>query len=119
MGNYLADGIYPRWLVFVKTIRCSSDERNDYFAELQESARTDVERAFVEYEGVQLISWANDDADEASPSHDVVTPNVRMRVPHYEVGRLKEHADMRQVDAHIRLQKDLIEELWARKTERR
>ena len=71
----------------------------------------------VEDEGVQLTSWAND--DEAGPSHDVATPNVRRGVPHDEIGRLQAHADMRQVAAHIQLQKDLIEELWARRTTRR
>ena len=38
MGYNLADGIYPRWSVFVKTIRCAADEMKTYFAERQESA---------------------------------------------------------------------------------
>ena len=46
-------------------------------------------------------------------------PNVRRRVAHDEAGGLKVHTEMRQVDAHIRLQKDLIEELWSRKPARR
>ena len=71
----------------------------------------------VEDEGVQLTSWAND--NEAGPSHRTATPNVRRGVPLDEAGRLKEFADMRQVDAHIQLQKDIIEELWARRIARR
>ena len=63
----------------------------------------------VEDEGVQLTSWAND--GEAGPSHGTATPSVRHRVPLDEVGRLQVYADMLQVDAHIQLQKDLIEEL--------
>ena len=153
MGYYLADGIYPRWPVFVKTIRQTSDEKKAYFAQRQESARKDVERAFgvlqsrwaaikgptrlwdvgcvsqimyaciilhnmiVEDEGVQLTSWVSD--DEAGPSHGTATPSVRRGVPLDEVGRLKEFANMRQVDAHIQLQKDIIEELWARRIARR
>ncbi|XP_042061213.1 uncharacterized protein LOC121805430, partial [Salvia splendens] len=54
MGYYLADGIYPRWPVFVKTIRCPGDEKKAYFAARQESARKDVERAF----GVLQARWA-------------------------------------------------------------
>ena len=65
----------------------------------------------VEDEGVQLTNWANDDTDAAGPSHGMATPNVRRGVPHDEAGRLQEHVDMRQVNAHIQLQKDLIEEL--------
>ena len=71
----------------------------------------------VEDEGVQLTSWAND--DEAGPSHGTATPSVRRGVPLDEAGRLKEFACMRQVDAHIQLQKDIIEELWARRIARR
>ena len=43
---YLADGIYPTWTTFVKTISNLSDEKKKRFAREQESARKDVERAF-------------------------------------------------------------------------
>ncbi|XP_047952936.1 uncharacterized protein LOC125198669 [Salvia hispanica] len=46
MGYYLADGIYPQWPVFLKTIRCPLGDRRRYFARAQEFARKDVERAF-------------------------------------------------------------------------
>ena len=45
-GCYLADGIYPRWSTFVKTIRNPTSEANVHFAGKQESVRKDVERAF-------------------------------------------------------------------------
>ncbi|XP_047961841.1 protein ALP1-like [Salvia hispanica] len=51
---YLADGIYPRWPVFVKTIRQPVGPKQTYFAKKQEGARKDVERAF----GVLQSRWA-------------------------------------------------------------
>ena len=46
-GYYLADGIYPKWPIFVKTILYPSDEKEEKYKKVQESARKDVERTFV------------------------------------------------------------------------
>ncbi|PNY02170.1 ribosomal protein, partial [Trifolium pratense] len=46
MGYYLADGIYPEWSTFVKTIPMPQGEKRKLFAKRQESVRKDVERAF-------------------------------------------------------------------------
>lgn len=45
-GYYLADGIYPEWAAFVKTIRKPQTEKHKLYAQRQEGARKDVECAF-------------------------------------------------------------------------
>lgn len=46
MGYYLADGIYPTWPAFVKSIRHPMETKTQHFSTRQESARKDIERAF-------------------------------------------------------------------------
>ncbi|XP_042973135.1 uncharacterized protein LOC122304941 [Carya illinoinensis] len=46
MGYYLANGIYPKWRTFVKTIPSPLGNKKKNFVKAQESARKDVERAF-------------------------------------------------------------------------
>ncbi|XP_004293133.1 PREDICTED: uncharacterized protein LOC101306305 [Fragaria vesca subsp. vesca] len=46
MGYYLADGIYPQWATFVKTIPAPQGRKHKHIADLQEGYRKDVERAF-------------------------------------------------------------------------
>lgn len=43
---WLADGIYPDWAVFVKTIAEPVGEANKFYSKMQEGARKDIERAF-------------------------------------------------------------------------
>jgi transposase len=50
----LADGIYPEWQAFVKTVRNPIDRKKSLFARAQESTRKDIERAF----GVLQARWA-------------------------------------------------------------
>ncbi|XP_034223294.1 uncharacterized protein LOC117633692, partial [Prunus dulcis] len=51
---YLADGIYPRWTTFVKTIPNPQSEKERSFASFQEGYRKDVERCF----GILQARWA-------------------------------------------------------------
>ncbi|KAL6516324.1 hypothetical protein OROGR_019629 [Orobanche gracilis] len=46
MGYYLADGIYPEWTTFVKTIPAPQGVKRQHFAKVHEALRKDVERAF-------------------------------------------------------------------------
>jgi hypothetical protein len=46
MGYYLADGIYPSWATFVKTIPKSQGKKKKYFTTVQEACRKDVECTF-------------------------------------------------------------------------
>ncbi|CAL8999715.1 unnamed protein product, partial [Prunus brigantina] len=45
-GYYLADGIYPRWTTFVKSIPNPQSQKQQLFATYQEGYRKDVERCF-------------------------------------------------------------------------
>ena len=51
---YLADGIYPRWSTFVKTVPHPQSEKEKHFAMCQEGCRKDVERCF----GILQARWA-------------------------------------------------------------
>jgi hypothetical protein len=52
--HYLADGIYPDWSTFVKTIREPAEDKNRRFPKRQEACKKDVECAF----GVLQSRWA-------------------------------------------------------------
>ncbi|XP_057790696.1 uncharacterized protein LOC131007794 [Salvia miltiorrhiza] len=46
IGYYLTDGIYPQWAAFIKSIPAPQLRKHQLFAQHQEAARKDVERAF-------------------------------------------------------------------------
>ena len=46
MAYYLTDGIYPKWPTFIQSISIPQCPKAELFAERQEAARKDVERAF-------------------------------------------------------------------------
>ena len=45
-GYYLADGIYPRWSTFVKSMSKPRTDQEKHFCKKQEAYRKDVERCF-------------------------------------------------------------------------
>ncbi|CAL2247221.1 unnamed protein product [Prunus armeniaca] len=53
-GYYLADGIYPRWTTFVKSIPHPRSEKEIFFAAYQDGYIKDVERCF----GILQARWA-------------------------------------------------------------
>ncbi|XP_047965097.1 uncharacterized protein LOC125209539 [Salvia hispanica] len=121
MGYYLADGIYPRWPVFVKTLRQPAGARRQYFARKQEAARKDVERVFgvLQADGPlyaarhEFERWAPEDG--ASTSHGVASAPIQMGVPRSNEYLIQCFADIRRSTTHDQLQVDLIEEVWARR----
>ncbi|KAI5344316.1 hypothetical protein L3X38_012193 [Prunus dulcis] len=52
-GYYLADGIYPRWTTFVKSIPNPRSQKQNLFATYQEGYRKDDERCF----GILQARW--------------------------------------------------------------
>ena len=46
MAYYLTDGIYPKWATFIQSIPLPQEPEAVLFAQHQEAARKDVERAF-------------------------------------------------------------------------
>ena len=46
IGYFLADGIYPKWAVFVKSMRLPITDKEKLYAQEQEGARKDIERVF-------------------------------------------------------------------------
>ncbi|KAI5350238.1 hypothetical protein L3X38_003129 [Prunus dulcis] len=54
-GYYLADGIYPRWTTFVKSIPNSRSQKQKLFVTYQERYMKDVERCFGILQALWLI----------------------------------------------------------------
>ena len=142
MGYYLADGIYPRWATFVKTITAPQDNKKKHFAKMQEAARKDVERAFGVLQARFAIVrgparfWDQEDLgfimrgcivlhnmiveDEgAGASEDLQFDGMGETVNVYHgVGEtplwkfIETHQSITDAVAHSQLQADLVEHLW-------
>ncbi|XP_047940316.1 uncharacterized protein LOC125187729 [Salvia hispanica] len=104
MGYYLADGIYTRWLVFVKTISCPMGDRRVLFAAKQESARKDVERAFGSNKKLDISPIGSMMKVDLAPA----------RQPRLSLEVLERQISMRSQQDHAALMNDMIEEVWKR-----
>ncbi|KAL6215552.1 hypothetical protein ACLB2K_014981 [Fragaria x ananassa] len=123
LGYYLADGIYPRWVTFVKTIPHPTRPKDITFLKAQEGYRKDVEMCFVEDERPA-------DNDDDLESDEEEENNMRPRITEVwdgptgrdfdEVGRdshtfegfMEQYNAIRCSYEHSDLQADLIENLW-------
>ncbi|XP_074342791.1 uncharacterized protein LOC141680469 [Apium graveolens] len=94
MGYYLADGIYPSWPTFVKTIS-------------KPLACIILHNMIIEDERELHMEEEHFDTDVAIPT---VTPNRSRSSTLREF--IQVHKQIRDKQAHFQLQNDLVEHLW-------
>jgi hypothetical protein len=141
MGYYLADGIYPEWSTFVKTIRNPASRAESEFAKAQEAARKDIERAFCVLQARFAIVrgpgrfWDKETLrdimttcvimhnmiikDEKDLDLEFFFDNVGTRVkparnPDHIQAFLETYRDIENAGSHKQLQLDLIQHHWMR-----
>ncbi|XP_076901602.1 uncharacterized protein LOC143556054 [Bidens hawaiensis] len=142
MGYYLADGIYPKWRTFVKTIPTPKGNKNKHFAKAQEYTRKDVERAFgvlqqrfAIIQGPSLlfkvkdmtnimkacvtlynmiIEDERDNVDNLDMEYDQLEDLPELSRNHTTniMDFFQGHLHIRDNSAHHQLQEDLIEHQW-------
>ncbi|XP_020242910.1 uncharacterized protein LOC109821128 [Asparagus officinalis] len=142
MGYYLADGIYPEWSTLVKTIPAPRGNKHKYFAQQQESARKDVERAFGVLQARFAIVRGPGRFWQPSVLKDIMTACIIMHnmivederdcqldnnfdfndsIPVVEPSHvqtvpltefIQNHHRIRNTQTHKSLKNDLIEHLW-------
>ncbi|TVU25793.1 hypothetical protein EJB05_28302 [Eragrostis curvula] len=142
MRYYLADGIYPEWPAFVKSVRHPMERKTEHFAAMQEGACKDIERAF----GVLQTRWAvirgpaygwdrerlsdimtaciimhnmivEDEKDEATNTNfdnigTLANPSLGSNTEREAF--VAAHHKLRDQAVHHQLQRDLIEHNWTR-----
>jgi hypothetical protein len=142
MGYYLANGIYPQWAAFVKTISKPRGKKQSHFATMQEAARKDMERAFgvlQAYWGIvhgtammweSEILWqlmtccvilynmiVEDEGDGVAQTNDFEAPGEQVEIPKDQdatqlVNFLQMHQNLRDHQVHAQLLSDLVEHMW-------
>ncbi|XP_071680521.1 uncharacterized protein [Lolium perenne] len=140
-GYYLADGIYPRWSTFVKTINNPKDEKESRFAKEQEAAMKDVEQPFGMLQSRWAIvrhparTWSKETMWEVMIAC-VIMQNMIVEEerddnvydqgwefqgdlvapepgpPTDLVDFLHVHHELRDLATHSRLQNDLVQHMW-------
>ncbi|XP_073360102.1 uncharacterized protein [Aegilops tauschii subsp. strangulata] len=140
-GYYLADGIYPQWSTFVKTISKPQGEKRKRFSQMQESARKDVERAFGVLQsrwGIvrnPALSWdetklwemmttcvimynmiVEDERDESIFDQGFDYQGENVEPLHQEPATFEQfvqfHRELRDWHTYLDLQNDLVEHVW-------
>ncbi|XP_008680649.2 uncharacterized protein [Zea mays] len=140
MGYYLADGIYPSWATFVKTIPEPQGNKRKYFAKAQEVVRKDVKRAFGVLQSrfaivrgparfwdqetlgdimkacVIMHNMIVEDEGEVDPDGRFQDGGDNAQPSHDQHPDLDEfietHRKIRDKETHHQLQQDLVEHLW-------
>ena len=143
-GLLPCDGIYPPWATLVKIISRSKGNKNIHFAQCQEAARKDVERAFyvlqkrfaivrgpAEYWSSKVL-WRimtcciilhnmiiEDERD--MPENFWYITNGTLVELEYATNRilsfLKHQQKIKNPQVHTQLQQDLVEHHWQRLSE--
>ena len=140
-GYYLVDVIYPQWSTFVKTISNPQGEKRKRFAQMQESVRKDVERAFGVLQsrwGIirnPALSWderklwevmtacvimhsmiVEDERDDSIFDQGFDYQGENIEPLHQDPATFEQfvqfHREMRDWHTHLNLQNDLVEHVW-------
>ncbi|GKA78065.1 ALP1-like protein isoform X1 [Tanacetum coccineum] len=138
-GYYLADGIYPKWSMFVKTFSVTRNAKTFKFKTVQEAARKYIERAFGVLQGrwgiirqparamqinnLKRIMYCciilhnmilENEGFEVNLNHMFVSPEpnmVRSWVERCDL-HVRKAKELRDRKTHIDLRQDLVEHLW-------
>lgn len=139
MGYYLADGIYLLWATLVKTIPRPKGNKNIHFAQCQEVATKDVERAFGVFQKhfgivcglgaywsskilwkimtccIILHNMIIEDERDMPKNFQYITNRTPVE-PEYDPNRIQRflegHRRIENRKVHTQLQEDLIEHHW-------
>uniref|UniRef100_A0A0D3DB70 Uncharacterized protein n=1 Tax=Brassica oleracea var. oleracea TaxID=109376 RepID=A0A0D3DB70_BRAOL len=119
MAYYLTNRIYPKWSTFIQSILLPQGPKAELFAERQESAKNDVERAFgvlqsrertrriTQYDTSDFVAGESSRSSQVDFSYSTDTPS--------NIGNmLGIRNQIRDQQIHDRLKADLVENIRQR-----